>query len=471
MANKKTTVVTTVVNGNQTIQKTVVSGDAPDKANYFSENFFKTIAVALTGIGLLGIYAYHYNVKYYPVFDIKSAASLVFAAAYTGLILICLLSVMVCGPWLLVSMLMYDRIKGANKKKLPGILIPYWSVAFFSFLLITCELGFGAHGWLAGIGGLALVAFVCRYAAKNPWPGSRVFEQGLSIALMGCLQLVPVFLFITFLAQSQTDLPNNARGRLDFFGIVAFVDMLVQLSGAYVVTAWLTGTLGARHKSLSLLSVGVVVIIVTVVTNRSDFMGTQIANITKFGNFYAAEMTLSKDGCKAINSDGDTVCTGSEEKGFKVCGVYIVSRIGAESYLRIFDDKVALPADPKHVQKALSFTKAAYVPSKEVLGLRLYDQTGPEADLKFLHQLSACSKKVHKTGSTEIRLSGKEFFELDKAELGATGRSCWPRSRTNYAHARTRSGRQPWLATRTSSASPTTTTIYPANVPTSWPIS
>ena len=422
MTHQKTTTVTTVVNGNQTIQKTVVSGDATDKPNYFSENFFKTIAVALTGLGLLGIYVYHYYVEYYPVFDIKSAASLIFAAAYTGFILMALLSVTVCGPWLMVSMLIYDRIKGASKKNISKILVPYGFVAYFSFLLIACEIGFNAGGWVVGTGGVALLIIMYRFIGKNPWPGSHVAEQGGSFLFMAFLQFLPIFLFITFLSQSDPNTPTGALAMFEFLGTIALLNILIQSSGAYVVMAWLTRTLKPRDKTLSVLSVGIVVIFVTVLSKQSDFLGARIANITKFGNFYAAEMTLSKDGCKAINSDGDTVCTGSEEKGFKVCGVYIVSRIGTESYLRIFNDALALPAPSEGIKKSEWFTKAAYLPTKDVLGMRVHEEQGQKADRQFIEKLSACRKKSQQTSSTIIPLGGKEFFELNKAELGATGK-------------------------------------------------
>jgi hypothetical protein len=61
--------------------------------SYAKSNPIKVGSTMATVYGLTIIFGYHVHIEYFPVFDLRSLASLIFAAAYTAILVLVALSV------------------------------------------------------------------------------------------------------------------------------------------------------------------------------------------------------------------------------------------------------------------------------------------------------------------------------------------------------------------------------------------
>jgi outer membrane protein OmpA-like peptidoglycan-associated protein len=427
MINKKITRVVKVVGGVRTTEKTVVYENVSPFQKYFSENFLKTLAAALTGLGFLGIYAYHFSVEYYPVFDIKSAASLIFAVAYTGIILLITMGLFILAPAFLVGVLCIDTVRFANVSDAVRELLRYFLFAFVGFF------SFGALLWWGGehVGKILLL-----FSAFTLVVGSALFtkhtgdkwkgvEKGFLVTMVSMFQFLPIYFYILILDRPhQNGLEKNYEWH-DFFGGLLAVDLIIQLSGAYFVIAWFCRVMKSHHKVGSLVMVVGVVFFITIVGGHSEFLGARIANVTKFGNFYATDMVLSKEGCRVANSSGKNICSGDDSSGFRLCGAFVVSRIGSESYLKIYDDKRNYVKSDAIEPKQDNFSISILVPSKEILGMSLYDKKGilVGTDPGLIAAVGICRIATKQEKKTVISLKEQQFFEFDKDTLKEAGKA------------------------------------------------
>lgn len=426
MINKKITRVVKVVGGVRTTEKTVVYENVSLLQKYFSENFLKTLAAGLTGLGFLGIYAYHFSVEYYPVFDIKSAASLIFAVAYTGIMLLITMGLFILAPAFLVGALCIDAARLANVSATVRELCSYFLFAFIGFLLFGALLWWGGEHLgkiLLSCGGLIFVvgAAIFTMQTGDRWKG---VEKGFMVMMVSLLQFLPIYFYILILARPhETGFGKNYQWH-DFFGGLLAVDLMIQLGGMYFVIAWFCRVLKPHHKAGSLVVVVAVVLFITVVGGHSEFLGARIANLTKFGNFYVTDMVLSKEGCRVANSSGKNFCNGDDAAGFRLCGAFVVSRIGSESYLKIYEDEVNPGKLDTVPPKKDHFSNSIFVPSKEILGMTLYDKKGivDGTDPGLIAAVGICQIATKQKKKTVVPMKEQQFFEFDSFTLKETGK-------------------------------------------------
>jgi outer membrane protein OmpA-like peptidoglycan-associated protein len=427
MINKKITRVVKVVGGVRTTEKTVIYENVSLFQKYFSENFLKTLVAGLTGLGFLGIYAYHFSVEYYPVFDIKSAASLIFSVAYTGIILLITMGLFILAPAFLIGVLCIDTVRFANVSDAVRELFIYFSFAFFGFFL------FGALSWW---GGKHVDKFLLLFGVLTFFGGSVFFtkktgdrskgiQKGLFVTMVSIFQFLPIYFYILILDRApQNGLEKNYQWH-DFFRGVLAVDLIIQLSGAYFVIAWFCRVTKSHHKVGSLLMVVGVAFFITMLGGHSEFLGARIANVTKFGNFYATDMVLSKEGCRVANSSGKNVCSGDDLSGFRLCGAFVVSRIGSESYLKIYDDKPDYGKSDVVQFKQDNFSNSIFIPSKDILGMSLYDRKGilVGTDPGLIAAVGICRIATKQEKKTVISMKEQQLFEFDKDTLKEAGKA------------------------------------------------
>lgn len=427
MPSKELTRVTTVIDANRTIENTRTYERVSLLEKYFTENLLKSFAAVLTGLGLIGVYAYHFSVEYYPVFDIQSAASLIFAVAYTGLILLGTMSLFLLFPAFLVSACVIDRSRLGTSDYLPKLVLLCFAVFFFAFLAACLALVILKPGnWSAYLvfPGMIVLGVLIWYVLKrkglSPTP-----EQGYFATTACLLQFLPIFMFLLIMQQPDQNGLAPAFDEKEFMLNALIIDIYIQFVGGYFVIAWNSPTLKAFHKILSLLAPCLAVFVILAIVNRPAFIGYRIANIAKFGNFYATELSLSKEGCKAVNSYASKTCLGNEEIGYKLCGAFIVSRIGSESFIRLYEEGAKVGKESATEAKQNPFTKSVFMSSKEILAMTVHDVKGMAAarDTMLLAGIATCRAANAQTFTTAIPVRGEEYFEFDKAELGASGKT------------------------------------------------
>lgn len=424
MINKKITRVTTTVAAHRTTEKTVVYETERRFEKFFLDNFFKIFAVALTAIGLVAIYAYHFGVEYYPTFDINSAASLIFAVAYTGLGLLFAMALLILLPALLMFALLSGEPSPANRDEAFSRLAHYFTLAFLAFLVFCWAALLHDQGWWLALCLLPLLPSLALFVVmirKKTGLKERI-EHGFMLVGFCALQILPLTMYALILAQPHSDGIERTFDPVATAFATVGVDVFIQMLGFYVVAAWFYRVLPWRHRIASPLAACIVVFYVLVIGGHPEFIGARIANMTKFGNFYATELTLSEDGCKTVNSGARRACLGTKEAGFKLCGVYVVSRIGSESYLKLYEDE----AGPEQARKDSKnrFTRSVYLPSKEVVGLTLHDVKGiaSPADARLIGDIALCRVRNRQMAKTVLPPGGDSFFEFGKYELQEAGK-------------------------------------------------
>jgi outer membrane protein OmpA-like peptidoglycan-associated protein len=426
MINRKLTKVSKVVKGHRTTEKTTVYETERRFEKFLLDNFFKIFVTALTGFGLLAIYAYHFGVEYYPVFDIKSAASMIFAVAYTGLGLLLAMSLLILLPTLLMFVVLNGEPKPASRDEAYSRLAVYFTLAFLAFLGICWALLLWDRSWWSVLCVPPLLLFLALFVVmvrKKTGLKERI-EHGFMLVQFCALQFLPMYLFVLILAQPHSDgIPREfdpAVVAAATFG----VDLVVQMLGFYVVAAWIYRVLPWQHKTASPIAASLVVFFVLVVGGHPEFIGARIANMTKFGNFYATEITLSEDGCKTVDSSARHACLGKQETGLKVCGAFVVSRIGSESYLKLYEDD-AEPEQAKVRKDGKNrFTRSVFLPSKEVAGMTLHDVKGiaMPTDAQLVEDIALCRIRNRQVAKTILPLGGESFFGFGQYALAETGK-------------------------------------------------
>ena len=161
---------------------------------------------------------------------------------------------------------------------------------------------------------------------------------------------------------------------LTLVGKLMWSGFFLHAIGAYLVSAWRNPEMKPAHRGFSFAAALAAPVLVSGVIGKPVLFFALTAMTTKYGNFRAAEMTLTNTGCRIVESGGDRLCVRQSDGTNKVCNVYVMSRIGTETYL--------LVSSPGRKKAALDAAKAAkasppgpakwvlnvYVPSKEILG-------------------------------------------------------------------------------------------------------
>lgn len=273
------------------------------------------------------------------------------------------------------------------------------------------------------------------------------------------LQFLSVFLFFMVARDAPGNVKDNLTS-LELFQNALLGFIFVFGSGVYFLFAWFELHLSKIHRLFSCMLVLIVPIFVSFFAGNSAFFGMRIANATKIGNFYLDEITINKHGCDVLSEKGINLCNTQIGDSYKICDTYMMSRIGAETFLKIninsTDKQKNQTTPPKPAEnKELSEEKAKeirddaekaykeeieenlrdiFLPSSDILGVKISREPAvfslAAIDKFMLDKRSNCAvpreKKATPTApptptSKIIPLKSSDLFEFDNHVLTPEG--------------------------------------------------
>jgi outer membrane protein OmpA-like peptidoglycan-associated protein len=403
---------------------------------YIKKNPFQSGVSLATLYGVLVIFAYHFHIEFFPSFDLKSLASTIFAAAYTALVFLVVFSLGLFAPAYVIGSWVLDEPVAETAKDHHTVqrrIIECFSVAFgiflivcFVFLLVAkynasswyvllslpiaaiiCILGPGGLRWLGrwvkskwhrekgkitkdnGDGqhgsGITLdkdlenpvpaphATGAVEKPAAQPWKRIWFIFMMSFVAFMELLSMI-ILLYMLYDSPEAKAKSIEWNDISTLFRELALSGVILHLIGAYLVSAWRNPAMMTAHRGLSLAAVLAAPVFVSTVFGNPVLFFALTAMTTKYGNFRAAEMTLTNTGCRIVENGGEHLCVKQSDGTNKLCNVHVMSRIGTETYLLVSYPgkksaaiKDAKGADPATLD-AGKWVLDVYVPSKEILG-------------------------------------------------------------------------------------------------------
>lgn len=450
--------------------------------DYFKKNPIKSCSAIATTYGLLTIFSYHFHIEYFPVFDIKALASIIFAAAYTGFAIFVVFSLGLFIPCYFVWAFCIDRDPQVTSKDIQRRIFGVFFVAGMAFvglcaaiiIISTYEwpfwsvfLLFPAFWFIYLLGGMSRSAIremrtIAGERARNEEhrrSEKRVFFKaltrafyekykkrislGTNVAVVCFMQFFSILLFFAVLKDS----PHAHKEPTDWITIgitVLWAGTIIAIVSGYLLYSWCVPGTPQKHRASSVLMMHATPFLISFICNDPSFFFAASAFITKIGGFKATEMTLTDIGCKGIAEKTGALCTRLPDGTNKICGVYVMSRLGVESYLLIsYPHKdVAKDTDNKEEKNSKeagkrkgeaaankpAWVKDIYLPSKEIL------TTKPDLESRFFRKeviVENLAKSVSQCVEEptppliESKISTfreSELFEYDKFALTERGK-------------------------------------------------
>jgi outer membrane protein OmpA-like peptidoglycan-associated protein len=439
---------------------------------YAKANPLKVGTAAATLYGLLIIFGYHTYIEYDAAFDIHSLASLIFAAAYVGLLVLVGLSLGLFAPTYFIGAFCIDD---QSRRTSHGVYSRIATCFFVSFLafegLFALICLFGDKAWAAPL--ILAVPLVCYFLyalLSAPWRSLvQAFRSRLSIgrssewwitwkcrrmgevvrnipaqyksslklgASMAVASIVEVFALQTFVLITRDSQVMQAE-KTDWWEvarIALMVGVFIQLAGIYLVNAWRNPTTPRKHRVFSTAVVLFVPIFAPLFVGVATPVFSLTSMLTKTGNFRAAEMTLNDDGCRVTADLNRTLCVKTRDGTNKLCNVHVMSRLGSENYVLL-----AYPAsgtDTKNAQQAAQrvekiddrIIQHVYIPAKDILGIkpdlsvRVFTKEAIKNNLVKTSSICELPKVEDAKPATSVSFAEKDLFEFDDYALTPIGR-------------------------------------------------
>lgn len=391
--------------------------------DYAKKNPIKAVSSAATFYGLFTILAYHFHIEYSPSFDITSLAGMIFVVAYTGLSSLLAFSIGLFIPCFFVGAFCLDTKPNVTPDAIQTRIFGCFFVVFLAFealcaLLILLGiydwsgaliLLFFPAGWLLYVltrHPLSRLPKIRKESLENAKQGETFLKRellyvrellkkftkgyGQAVGFGGAMTITCALqLFsITLVFMLLKDSPDAKDGQVDWFSIaltMLWVGAIVQSVSVYLVTAWFKPGFHRKHRTLSALLAFAVPVVSSAFAGDPSFFFAATAFTTKIGNFRAAEITLTDNGCRTIASQTGSICEKLADGTNKICGVHVMSRIGSETYLMasypntVYDTNKSNPlkgnsSSEKDKEKKTpshpEWVRDIYLPSKEILGIK-----------------------------------------------------------------------------------------------------
>jgi outer membrane protein OmpA-like peptidoglycan-associated protein len=438
---------------------------------YAKANPLKVGTSAATLYGLIIIFGYHSYIEYDSAFDIHSLASLIFAAAYVGLLVLVGLSIGLFAPTYFIGAFCIDDQSRRTSNGVHRRIATCFFIAFAAFEgLFAIAALFGDKEWAplliiaAPIGVYLLYAFF-----SAPWPHlAQAFRSRLDVARdsawwitwtcrrmrevvrnapasyklnlklgasMAVACVVEVIALEAFLILTR-DSPSMQKNTLDWeiMRIVLMAGMYIQIVGGYLVNAWCNPTTHRKHRVFSTVAALFVPIFAPLLVGVATPVFSLTSMLTKTGNFRAAEMTLNDEGCSVAAGLNRALCVKTRDGTNKLCNVHIMSRIGSETYVLVTYPAPAT-TEQNGVRKAQHGAKIdpatvqpLYIPSKDILGIKpdlsVRAFTNEEIRKNLVMTSSICEQPKVDTAepATTVSFAEKDLFEFDDYALTPQGR-------------------------------------------------
>ncbi len=431
-----------------------ITPSQPDSKNWLIEhlksNFISSLSILVMVFGLCTIYAYHFHIEYFPLIGIDSFTSIIFATTYVGTLLLLGFGLVLFVPSLYIGTVWQDANKKNNRHQkqqhLAALLVAsllsfiIWSLLFFMQLQFTVPLDNGA---LASIFLCILSLFLGRLIwlrkkgllkPAREWLATLLdiakFTYPYIVTLV--LQIFPIFMILLIIR----DTSYLATVKPDYFTLgmsVFFCCILLLLCGLYFIVMWFGKPASKLEKGSALASMLFFPLVISFFLGNVSFFPATIARLTKVGNFYASEMTLSSAGCAVLAKKGMLSCPDKPEEPFKLCGAYVMSRLGSETYIKVNFSQAGKPgaksvkADNKSTATPENSTKLEniFLPTATILGMKVDTSARASNITKIDDYLkdhaSICPAEKAELKPSPFSFKATELFEHAQSTLSSEG--------------------------------------------------
>ena len=420
---------------------------------HLKSNFISSMSILIMTFGLIAIYAYHLHIEYFPMIGIDSFTSIIFATVYVGTLLLIAFGVGMFLPVIYIGSLW----QGENKKNTPTQRLRHlgtlsfvsllYSITWFAIIFYSIECSISAIRSLLILPLYMLTHVILRviwlrYKKPLPLPikwysySLLGFEHALSYTMILVSQFLP-FLMLLLIAGDAPYLRNSEPDYIMLLFSAIFCDFFLLLCGAAFVFFWFGKPAQSLHKVSILCMMVIFPVVASLLLGNVSFFFAHIARLTKVGNFYASEVTLSNKGCAILAKQGVLSCPDKAEETFKLCGAYVMSRLGSETYIKVNfrqDAKAAAVPAAKGTKAnsqtvATSETKTklenVYLPTEAILGMKV-DTSVRSSNItkidEFLEKhVSLCPAEKIELKSTPYSFKATELFAHEQSILSSEG--------------------------------------------------
>lgn len=420
--------------------------------DHLKSNFISSLSILVMAFGLCTIYAYHFHIEYFPLIGIDSFTSIIFATTYVGTLLLIGFGVILFVPNLFIGGFWQEANKKTQRTQrqrqqhlvalLGASLLSFiiWSLLFLLHVQFKVPLDYGslfiifiyipsiavsrifwlhkkgllksARGWLATL-----------------WDTTK-FTAPYTVTLL--LQIFPIFTILLIVR----DTSYLATAKPDYYALgmsVLFCYIFLLLCGGFFIATWFGKPASKLAKGGTLAVMLFFPLVISFFLGNVSFFPATIARLTKVGNFYASEITLSGAGCAVLAKQGVLSCPDKPEEPFKLCGAYVMSRFGSETYIKVNFGQSGKPTI-KAANGSGPTTSAPesdikleniYLPTAAILGMKVdtkvYASNITKIDDYLKAHVSICpaEKAELKTGPYSFKAT--ELFEHAQSALSGEG--------------------------------------------------
>ncbi|MEN9865180.1 MAG: hypothetical protein RL748_770 [Pseudomonadota bacterium] len=420
---------------------------------HLKNNFLASLSTVVMVFGLCTIYAYHFHIEYFPQIGIESFTSIIFASTYVGTLLLMGFGAVLFMPSLFIGGIWQEANKKSQRTPPQQIhhlgnlhgasLLSFLTWCLFLFLYDQCAISFGYGSFSALL--LWILSLLLRRLRTNrqlptPLKGWEFrLDAAMFIAtyLLGLvLQAFPFFMLAIIIHDTiylATPTPDYVALTMSLL----FCDILLLVLGGYFVFVWFGNPASCLKKAGTLLTMLLFPLVISFFLGNVSFFPATIARVTKVGNFYASEITLSGAGCTVLAKQGVLSCPDKAEEPFKLCGAYVMSRFGSETYIKVnfspAAKAAAKPAAKGSIASSQAATKAeaaiklenVYLPTAAILGMKVdtsvRNSNITKIDDHLNKHVSICPEEKAGLKSTPYSFKATELFEHDQSILSSVG--------------------------------------------------
>lgn len=415
-------------------------------------NLVSSLSILIMVFGLCTIYAYHFHIEYFPLIGIDSFTSIIFATTYVGTLLLLGFGVVLFAPTLFIGFVWKEGNEKNNRSKLQRqrhlvallaasfLSFIVWTVLFFVYVQFDILLGNGA--W-AAISIYILSLFFCRLIwlrkkglAKPAGEWFAIISDAIKFSwpyvVVMLLQTLPILILLLIIRDTSYLFSIQP----DYFTLgsrVFFSCIFLLICGGYFIVLWFGKSASKLEKGSALVVMLFFPLVISFFLGHVSFFPAVIARLTKVGNFYANEITFSGAGCAVLAKKGILSCPEQAEEPFKLCGAWVMSRFGSETYIKVNFNQTEQAANKgtKSPQKIISTSandiklENIYLPSASILGMKV-DTSVKASNIAKINdhlkkQTSVCpaEKAELKTGPYSFKAT--ELFEHAQSVLNSDG--------------------------------------------------